>query len=201
MIKKKGVPFHIELNSHQKYFGATGFVTKVANLLTGAVSTLPNDAEEIIEEIDSPATATVDQAAAAGSRQIVVQSGSTLQDGMVFKDENNNMYYISKIEGNTIYTKFPLKEDIAYGSTLTQVGNTGIYMVEVTINEVGSFGVYISNPSIDLRTKGIQYTIKEIMLEDVAQSIEDNFSTVNQKLDSIQASLENADSENFTVYG
>ena len=201
MIKKKGVPFFIELNSHQKYFGATGFVTKIANLTTGAVSTLPNDASEIIEPIETPATAVVDQAAEKDARQITIQSGHTFKDGMVFKDEHNNMYYISKVDGNMLRLKFPLKEGISYGSTLTQVGNTGVYKIEVLINEVGNFGVYISNPSIGLRTKGLQYTISDIVLEDVAKSVEDNFTAVNAKLDALEDTVRKMGSTAFTVVG
>jgi len=200
MIKKMGTPFFIELNSHQKFFGAAGFVTKVVNLDEGTITTASGDAAEIMETVETPATSTVDAAVAAGAKQIGVQSGGGIADGMVFEDANGNKYYVEEIIGDNISLKFPLLEGIGFGDTLTQVGNTGIYKIGLTINTIGNFGVYVANTTINLRSKGIQYTIKEIVLEDVDEKLDDEFLAINTKLDSIQTAMANSDTEDFTVF-
>jgi len=200
MIKKIGVPFFVELNSHQKFFGATGFVTKVVNLTDGTITTLQNDANEIVEDIASPETSTADAAAAVGAKSIQVQSGGGLLDGMVFADANGNKCYIESVVGDTINLKFPLSQAIAYGDTLTQVGNTGIYKIELTVNAIGNYGIYVSNPSIGLRSKGIQYTIKDVVLEDVDNKLDTEFSTINAKLNELHNEIINSDEQDFTVF-
>jgi hypothetical protein len=200
MIKKMGTPFFVELNSHQKFFGASGFVTKVVNLADGTITTAANDGVEIVETIANPETSTVDAAAAAGAKEIVVQSGGGIADGMVIEDANGNKYYVDNVVGDVIHLKFPLSEGIAFGDTLTQVGNTGIYKIELNINTIGNFGIYISNASINLRSKGIQYTIKDVVLEDVDAKIDAEFEAVHTKLDNIVAGMANSDSEEFTVF-
>ena len=200
MIKKIGVPFFVELNSHQKYFGASGFITKIVNLSDGTITEAQNDAVEIVENIASPATSTVDAAAAVGTRSITVQSGGGLQDGMVFEDANGNKYYIESIVGDVINLKFPLEQAIAFGDTLTQVGNTGIYKIELTISSLGNYGIYISNPSIGLRSKGIQYTMKDVVLEDVDAKLDTEFATINDKLNELHNEIINSDEQDFTVF-
>jgi len=195
-----GTPFFVELNSHQKFFGASGFVTKVVDLADGTITTAVNDGVEIAESIVAPATSTVDAAAAAGAKQVVVQSGGGIVDGMVFEDASGNKYYVENVIGDIIHLKFPLSDGIAFGDTLTQVGNTGIYKIELTINALGNFGIYISNPSINLRSKGIQYTIKDVVLEDVDAKLDAEFADINSKLDGITASMANSDTEDFTVF-
>lgn len=200
MIKKSGTPFYLELNSHQKFFGASGFVTKIVDLAGGGIITAANDGVEIVEVVATPAVSTVNAAAAAGVKQLDVQSGGGILDGMVFEDANGNKYYVEKVVGDTIHLKFPLTQGIAFEDTLTQVGNTGIYKIEVTISTAGNYGIYIANPSIDLRSKGIQYTIKDVVLEDVDTKITTEFAAVNTKLDDIAASIANSNSEEFTVF-
>jgi len=200
MIKKVGTPFYVELNSHQKFFGSSGFVTKVVNLADGTITTAANDGVEIVETISTPATSTVDAAAAIGSKQITVQSGGGILDGMVMEDANGNKYYVENVIGDVVHLKFPLTAGIAFGDTLTQVGNTGIYKIQLTINTTGNFGIYISNPSINLRSKGIQYTIKDVVLEDVDAKLDTGFAAINVRLASIETGLANSDTEDFTVF-
>jgi malate/lactate dehydrogenase len=200
MIKKKGIPFFVELNSHQKYFGASGFVTKVVDLSDGTITTVAGDATEIVETIASPGTATVDAAAALKDKSIVVQSGHSLADGMVFEDANGNKYHIDSVVGDTINLKFPLVQAIAFGDTLTQVGNTGIYKIEITINDAGNYGIYISNPSIGLRSKGIQYTIKDIVIEDIADKIDTMAASLQTALEEIESTVDDSETHDFTVF-
>jgi len=200
MVKKTGTPFFVELNSHQKYFGVSGFIAKVVNLDDGTVSTASNDAVEIIDVIKSPATSTVAAAAAKGTKQITVQSGGGITDGMVFEDANGNKYYVEEVADNILKLKFPLTQDIAFGDTLTQVGNTGIYKMEFIINKPGNYGIYISNPAINLRSKGIQYTVKDIVVADIAKKIDTLASSLNTALDQIESKIDNSKTHDFTVF-
>jgi len=199
MIKKTGVPFHVELNSHQKYFGATGFITKVANLIDGTISVSPNDAEEIVEEIETAKTASVAAAAAAGARTISVES-SELEDGMVFDDGKGNMYYIESATADTITLKFPLKEAIAYGDTLTQVGNTGVYKIELNMAAEGNYGVYISNPNIDMRMTGMQIAVRDIIVEDVYEKVQETYDDLSARLAEVQSAVTSSAENDFEVY-
>jgi malate/lactate dehydrogenase len=200
MIKKKGIPFFVELNSHQKYFGTTGFVTKVVDLTSGLISTVSNGASEIVEDISDAGTATVDAAAAIKDKSIVVQSGHSLSGGMVFEDANGNKYYIESVDDTTINLKFPLEEPIAFGDTLTQVGNTGIYKIEITIRDAGNYGIYISNPAIGLRSKGIQCTIKDIVIEDIADKIDTLAASLQTALEEIESTADDSETHDFTVF-
>ncbi len=200
MIKKIGTPFYVELNSHQKFFGASNFVTKIVNLGDNTITTAANDGVEIIEVITTPETSIVDIAAAAGTRQITVQSGGGITDGMVLEDAVGNKYYVEKIIGDVIHLKFALLQGIAFGDTLTQVGNTGLYKIELTINTAGNFGIYVSNPSINLRTKGLQYTIKEIVIEDIADKIDTLADSLNTALQEIESQVDDSESHDFTVF-
>lgn len=200
MVKKTGVPFFIEMNSHQRHFGATGFDTKIIDLTSGVITPLGSDAEEVIETVTTPATATAGAAAGAGDKVITLEAGSTLSDGNVIKDTANNMYYVESIAGNQLRLKFPLEAPIAFGDTLTQVGNTGLYKLTITINTAGNYGVYISNPSIDMRSKGAQFTVKDIILEDVDAKVDTKSAEIIAKLDALQATIEAAEQTDFTVY-
>ena len=200
MIKKTGTPFFVELNSHQKYFGASGFITKVVNLTDGTISIASNDAVEIVDVIDTPATSTVDAAAAEGAKQITVQSGGGITDGMVFEDANGNKYYVEEVTGDVLKLKFPLTQGIAFGDTLTEVGNSGIYKIELTINAPGNYGVYIANSSINLRSKGIQYTVKDIVVDDIATKIDILADSLNTALGEIESKVDDSKTHDFTVF-
>jgi len=201
MIKKVGLPFHVELNSHQKFFGATGFKTKVVNLHEDSMETLSTDAVEIVENIEDAHTATVDVATPVGSRTIVLADGANLEDGEVFETPAGDKYYIDSVVDGIVKLKFALTQALASGDDLTQVGNTGVYKISIAINTAGDFGVYVSNPSLNMRLKGIQYTLKDIVIEDIAQKLDSLETALADKINSIQSTLDNAESAEFTVFG
>lgn len=199
-IKKAGEQFFVEVSSHQRVFGASGFKTVVTNLATGESTVLGIDGTEEIEQIDSPATATTAAAASAGEKTITLSDGGSLTDGMVFDDGAGNKYYIEELNGNVIKLKTPLVADVDAGTTLTQVGNTGIYSFPITINTAGIYGIRISNPSINMRTKELQVEVLDVNLQDIYNILEQQSQTINSKLDSIQNGLDNQSSSDFEVY-
>jgi len=199
-VKKSGSEFFVEVSSGQREFGATGFKTIVRNLATGISTTLSGDATEEIETIASAKESTVGASATTGEKTVAISNGGTLEDGMVFDDGAGNKYYIEEINATTITLRKALVADIAFGATLTEVGNTGIYLVPVTIATAGQYGIRISNPGLNMRIKEIQVAVEDVILTDVNDAMVAGFTAINTQLDQIQNSVENADESNFTVY-
>jgi len=193
--------FEITINSRQKHFGVKNFSVKTVNLGTGETTNENVSVTEVVEAIDSPAEATVAETAVRGTRTIKVNDDVTLEDGMVFKDENDNMYYIESIEDNTITTRVDLVEDIAYNTKLTQVGNTGIYKVPVTIDKVGKYNVVISNPSVNLRNLAAFVDVRQYSIDDVAGKIDTKGDEIIAKIEEIEEQLSKTDSSDYEVVG
>ena len=122
IIAKTGSDFKITVNSRQKYFGIDGFIVEILNLKDGSVEKRNIEVEEVIKTIDEPATATAAETALKGTKTIKVSDDSTIEDGMVFKDENGNMYYVVNVKDNEIEVRRELDEDIAYNS-ITKKGD------------------------------------------------------------------------------
>jgi len=199
MDKRVGETFFVELNSHQKHFGADGFVTKMLNLSTSEVQLIDTPVSEVMEEIAEPKSATVATSVAKGSKNIPI-SNSNLESGMVFTDTNGEMYFIYEINEDGIVLKFPLRQGIEVDTQLTQVGNTGIYKIEMTHNLTGSYALYFSNPSLNIATKGVQYRVTDINLNDVIDKVHDGFQSTLQSLASLGGQISNIGQEDFEVF-
>jgi len=198
ILAKAGQVFELTVNSRQKHFGVKNFEVKTINLADGSVSKDNVEVTEVIENIDSPAEATVAADALAGTKTIKVTDNS-LKDGMVFKDENGNMYYIEEVKDDTITTRVPLKQDISTNSKLTQVGNTGIYKVPVNIPAVGKYNVVISNPSVNLRNLAAFVEVVEYTLDDLGNKIDTAKDAVVQKVDSVLEQLQHSDNSDYEI--
>jgi hypothetical protein len=201
IIAQKSKTFEITINSKQKHFGVTNFIVKTINLNDGSTTTNNVDVTEVIEDISDPAEATVGETALRGTKTIKVADGSELTDGMVFKDENGNMYYIEEINGDTITTKMELVEDIAYNSKLTQVGNTGIYKVPMQIDAVSKYNVVISNPGVNLRNLATYVDVREHSIDDVATKIDNKSDEIISKIEEIKKEIDAADGSDYEVVG
>jgi len=201
ILAKAGQDFELTINSKQKYFGVENFNVKTINLADGSVSQTNVSVTEVIEAVDSPATATVAEEAPKGTKTIKVSDDSTLTDGMVFKDENGNMYYIESVDSGTIKVRKELVADIAYNSTLTQVGNTGIYKIPVNIPNPGKYNVVISNPSIDLRNLAAFVEVVQYTTDDLGTKIEDSTNYLDGKIEEIKQAINTSDDSDFEVVG
>lgn len=199
-VKKTGSEFFVEVSSNQREFEATGFKTVVRNLVTGESNVLSVDAYEEVETINTPKESTVGASATAGEKTITISSGGELLDGMVFDDGVGNKYYIEDITSNVITLRKPLVADIAFGATLTEVGNTGIYIVPITISSAGHYGIRISNPSLNMRIKEIQITVEDVVMTDIHDTMVQRFDAIDAQLNQIQDSVDNSGESNFTVY-
>ncbi len=201
MIQKTGRAFFFNLNGHRKYFGATGFVIKLANLDTNQVSTLAASAPELMETVAVPNIGTLDVATALGSKSLVVAAGSTITDGDVVETPAGDMYYVEGVSGNIVTLKYPLLAPLSFGYTITQVGNLGIYNVEVVINTPGTYSIMIENPGINMRLKAIQCSVQDVVVGDISDQMADNFTDITTQLGEISTAVAAAgDSAEFTVY-
>ena len=198
---KTGSDFKITVNSRQKYFGINGFVVEILNLKDGSVEKRNVEVEEVVKTIDEPATATVAETALKGTKTIKVSDDSTIEDGMVFKDENGNMYYVVNVKDNEIEVRRELDEDIAYNSTLTQVGNTGIYNVPLNITEKGKYNVIISNPNYDLRNLATFVDVKDNDIDDIGIKIDKSVDDIKAKIEEIKSSVSSSDDSDYEVVG
>lgn len=201
MIQKTGQPFFFNLNGHRRHFGATGFVIKLANLDTNEVSTIAALAPELMETISSPHLGTMDVATAIGSKSLVVAAGSNISDGDVVETPAGDMYYVEGVSGNTVTLKYPLSAPLSFGDALTQVGNLGIYNVEVVVALAGSYSIMIENPEINMRLKAIQVTVQDVVVGDISDQMAENFTNITTQLGEISTAVAAAgDSADFTVY-
>ncbi len=201
MIQKTGRAFFFNLNGHRKYFGATGFVIKLANLGTSQVSTLAANASELMETVTSPHVGTLDVATAVGSKSLVVAAGSSISDGEVFETPAGDKYYVEDVSGNIVTLKYPLVAPLSFGDAITQVGNLGIYNVEVLIGIPGTYSIMIENPGINMRLKAIQCSVQDVVVGDISDQLADNFADITTQLGEISTAVSAAgDSAEFTVY-
>lgn len=176
MPQKTNVPFYAKFSAGKANCGVTsGWSCKVINEETDAIITVNTPFTEIVENISSPRTAIVASQVNVGSYQLTLTS-SNLQLGDCFADENNNIYYITKIVGNTIYLAEPTTQIIPVNANLLQVGNTGIYKVSITIATEGKYIINISNPTINAFNV---FTTVEVYTF--------NIKDINSKIDTIVA--------------
>ncbi len=199
-IKKTGSTFYVQVSSGQREFDADGFKTVIRNLATGDSDTLVVDGTEEVEQIVDAKTSTTGAIATAGERTISISAGGELLDGMIFDDGSGNKYYIESITADTIFLKKSLVADIAFGITLTEVGNTGIYSIPVTIAVAGIYGVRVSNPSLNMNIKEIQIGVEDVVMSDLNATMSSNYANINAKLDIIKETVDTQSEALFEVY-
>jgi hypothetical protein len=87
-------------------------------------------------------TATTTASSAYGSRLLYIDdANSTLEEGDTIEYASGKYAYIRRIVGNKVYLKTPIRANVASGTTLTQVGNTGEYTTQVI--SIPATGEYI----------------------------------------------------------
>jgi hypothetical protein len=171
-IYKVGATITPTLDSERDYFGATGFQGSYINKANGVVTSIPGDFTEIMLTV-SGNTSTVNGIAVAGLNSITVVDGSQFSDGDVIQDENSNKYYLLNVDGNVLETKQKLAADVADGSTITQVGNTGLYANSFSISLAGEYNILVANPSINMQNEIIPVSIANETIDDVQTKLDD----------------------------
>lgn len=169
---KTAATFTPTVDSNRDVFGATGFKISYMNKSNGTVTAVTGDLAEVLKTVDGN-TAAASGLIAAGGRIIEVDDGTQFADGDTIKDANDNFHYILSITANSIEVKSPIKVDIADASTLTQVGNTGIYYINMSIPTEGSYNVIISNPTLNMQNEIVPVEIKDEVLDDVHAKLDE----------------------------
>jgi len=201
ILAETGKPFEITLNSKQKHFGVENFVVKTIDLSSGETTKKNVTVSEVVENIDDPAEGTVTETALRGTKTIKVDDDSTIEDGMVIKDENNHMYYVESVNGNEVKTRVPLEEDIAYNSKITQVGNTGIYKVPAQMDNKGLYNLVISNPSVDLRNLSAFVEVNDFSFDSIANKVDVRADEIIERINEVEQTIKQSDDNDYEVVG
>jgi len=136
---------------------------------------------EFIKQIDNPASCKSSGAHDAGEKDIKVDDASGWEVGFVAKiKDKDEYYYVEAVDtdNNIITLRKGLKSDLADGTEINQVGNTGVYGRGVTINTTGIHFFVIRNPSIGLDN-----------WSDKVEVIEHDEEDIYNKLDNIERKL------------
>jgi len=142
--------------------------------------------EEFIKNIDSPESANSVGDQSAGTKDINVDDASGWEVGFVAKiDGKDEYYYVEKVDtdNNILTFRKGLKTDLADNTAINQVGNTGVYGTNVTIDTVGVHLFVISNPSIGLFNKSNKVEVVDYDENDVM----DKLNEIEDKIDSLGA--------------
>ena len=167
-------------------YGASGFRLNIVKEGGSQVVT-DADMEEYIKPFEAN-NCTADGDTPKGSNRIKVKDTddnnkvSNFKPGDVVRiKDTNNYFYIAKVDADNgyLYPRYELDFDIADGSELDRVGNTGIYQYnDFTPTEAGRYLVVIDNPSIGLFNKA-----------KVVEVVEHNEDDIYNKLENIELKL------------
>jgi hypothetical protein len=137
---------HFVIGTDRDKMGLNDWEIYIVDLSTGTVTdeTANVTVEEIVYNIDSPATGTVATDVAAGSKILPLKDGdgANFKAGMKIKVttvDGDEYKEIRKVTGDTLTFYKPLKSNVVADTdndgtadnTVTQVGNTGDYRVVV----------------------------------------------------------------------
>jgi len=150
---KSGVASFVAVDTDFDVFGdANSFGIEIINAESGSVVTNEYSGA-VFEEVmwtDPGHSATTSGTQLAGASSITVNPASnTVVAGDRISD-GSNIYYVTDVSGDkaTIYIKGSLAADIADATTLSTVGNTGIYKIPIQITDTGDYFVNFSHPEM-----------------------------------------------------
>jgi len=144
---------------------------------------------EAIKPIDDPASCKASGDTEKDNKDVAVDDASNFKVGMVVKiKDKEEYYYIEAIDtdNNILTFRSGLKTDLADGTEINQVGNTGIYGTKVKIDEAGSYFFVVNNPSIGLMNKSIKVQVMQHNEDDVYGRVD----RVLNKLDDLEEKLD-----------
>lgn len=166
----------ITLNEYQ----VTDWKILYINESTGAVNVVNANVSEYGEPYVSRLI-TLTQPAPVGSPFIFVNVND-VNVGERYSD-GDYIYRITKTENNKLYLHTPLKKNLSIDYNLSKVGNLGVYYVDITFPEPGSYVVLVTNYKYNI----INHHVKVI--------IDNTLTSINNKVDillSIQSAQNNA---------
>ena len=172
---KTGASITPTVDTDRDVFGATGFKASYVDKSSGVATAIAGDFAEIMLTVAGN-TSTANGISTAGQRMLTVADGTQFSDGDTIEDEHSNKYYVLSINANTLELKRPLVADVADASTVTQVGNTGLYSNTFSIATPGRYNIVISNPSVNMQNAIVPVHIEDEVMAD-AQTKLDNILT------------------------
>jgi len=179
----------IDLGIKDVYGAEDGFIL-FTKFQDESVPTRQNIAfNELIEDIDTPVSVSTTVDVTVGDVEIPVDDTSSVEVGMRFSDGGLNIFYVEAVRSDSIVIRRGLKADIASGTTLTQVGNLGIYEAKFTPNKTGALVFLVSNPAIGLQNETAKVQVVNNLVDDAVGDIAVAKNEIISMLDNIGSSI------------
>jgi len=149
MSKLINTDFFLKVSTGKNLYALdiTKFNAYILEERTGTITQITAPFSEIINPITSVSSTLSTNI--EGSTNITIADGSLFKDGDVVQIDSS-FYYIESIVGNTLTILKPSDLHVA-GTTVTTVGNTGIYKVLLNLPNVGEYTAFVNNPSINMQ--------------------------------------------------
>ena len=133
-----------------------------------SVTAVDGGLTEIVEDIETAHTATVNGTVSYGAKFIAVDSGHDIVSGDSIEYATGKYVYVTKATDTKLYLRTPLRAALADDATLTQVGNSGVYKTEeFAIPNAGEYLVTITSPEhgiiVEDRIRAIDSTVEQVI--------------------------------------
>jgi hypothetical protein len=152
--------------------------------------------DEFIKSIDEPATTNLVSDVgdlSIGTKEIPVEDASGFKKGMVVTIANSNVYfYVEEVDtsNNILIARRGISKNVVNsGQEVYQVGNTGVYGCNVTLDNTGVYFFIIKNPSIGLMNKTAKVEVVEYDESDLYKKANE----LSSKLDGISDTIGSLD--------
>ncbi|RLA81877.1 MAG: hypothetical protein DRG78_08500 [Epsilonproteobacteria bacterium] len=169
MNKKINTDFFLKVSTGKNLYNldSNNFKCYLLNESTGSIITNTNPFSEVVGDVDNiTATLTSD---VEGVLKINLDDINGLLDGNVIQIDSS-FYYIKEVNGNEITLLSPCDLHAA-SSTVTLVGNTGIYKVLNNIDTVGDYTAFISNAEINMQNHSCSLSVIEFAESDLTDQL------------------------------
>ncbi len=179
-VKKVDELFYVKIDSNRDVYNASGFEVRYVNDETNAEVIIQEVVEEIILSHDGH-TATNSGTTSVGSKVMSVSSSDLVTGDVILV--LSDYYYIKEVVGNELHLYTPIITEIPNGTSIAQVGNSGIYRVPITIPSIGYYTIIILNDGLNVMNR--QASVK-IIPEDITDA-HTKLDDITSKVDTLTA--------------
>jgi len=184
-IWKKGKPNTVGIDLGKKdIYGLDGSTFQCFYGNPDGTTTDVGTFSEFVKDISDPQSCTASGGSDKGTKDVKVDDVAGWKVGMVAKVKDKNIYfYVEAVntDDNILTARNALSDDIADGDKIDEVGNTGVYGTNVTLDVLGIHFFVIRNPSIGLMNKSKKVEVVEYDDTDVINKLED----IEDKIDNL----------------
>ena len=184
-IWKKGKPDTVAIDLGKKdIYGLDGSTFQCFYGNPDGTTTDVGTFSEFVKDISDPQSCTASGGSDKGTKDVKVDDVTGWKVGMVAKVKDKNIYfYVEAVntDDNILTARNALSDDIADGDKIDEVGNTGVYGTNVTLDVLGIHFFVIRNPSIGLMNKSKKVEVVEYDDTDVINKLED----IEDKIDNL----------------